>query len=94
VDAEKLKAMKAGETFETDAELTLSLHDSEKTLKARLRVIKLAGDRLLVSTADPLILHAGDYGLAAGVDKLREIAGLPSISPVVPVNATLVFDHK
>ncbi|WP_346839704.1 YceI family protein [Microbulbifer sp. SAOS-129_SWC] len=94
VDAKKLKAMQAGETFVTDADLTLSLHNSEKTLKTRLRVVKLAGDRLQVSTADPIILHAGDYGLAQGVEKLREIAGLPSISPVVPVVATLVFDHK
>lgn len=94
VDDKRLKAMKAGETFDTEAELTLSLHDSEKTLKTRLRVVKLAGDRLLVSTADPLILNAGDYRLTQGVDKLREIAGLPSISPVVPVTATLVFDPK
>jgi hypothetical protein len=39
-----------------------------------------------------VIVNAANLGLADGLEKLREIAGLPSISKAVPVSFVLVFE--
>jgi hypothetical protein len=57
-----------------------------------LTVAKLGRQRLLVTSERPLLLNAADVGLADGVERLREIAGLPSISPAVPVSFVLLFE--
>jgi hypothetical protein len=46
---------------------------------------------LQISNARPVVINAGEFELTRGVEKLREIAGLPSISPVVPVQFSLYF---
>jgi hypothetical protein len=51
----------------------------------------LTADRLLVSSVRPVIVNAGPLGLDEGVERLREAAGLPSISPAVPVTFQLTF---
>jgi hypothetical protein len=59
-----------------------------------LVVARLAAHKLLVSSRKPLVLQADDYDLLAGVEKLREVAGLSSISKAVPVSFVLVFHQK
>jgi len=44
-----------------------------------------------VTTLAPLIITAESVGLVAGVESLREIAGLPSISRTVPVTFSVKF---
>jgi len=55
-----------------------------------LRVTRQA-DGVRVSTLSPLIITAESVGLVAGVESLREIAGLPSISRAVPVTFSVKF---
>lgn len=73
-----------------DVEATLSLHGAEKQYTVPVTIAN-TGAQLLVGNAAPILLSAEDFGLGAGLDKLQELAGLPSITKVVPVNATLVF---
>jgi hypothetical protein len=47
---------------------------------------------LLVVSKQPVVISAAQFGLAEGVDSLREIAGLPSISVAVPVSFVLSFN--
>jgi hypothetical protein len=44
-----------------------------------------------VVTLAPLVLNAEDFGLAAGIEALRQLAGLKNISLAVPVSAVLIF---
>jgi len=39
-------------------------------------------------------VNASQVGLLAGIEKLRELAGLPSISPAVPVTFSLIFEQE
>ena len=39
----------------------------------------------------PCLSEAAVFGLSDGVDKLRELAGLPAITPAAPVNFTLTY---
>jgi hypothetical protein len=49
------------------------------------------GDKVVVSSATPIIIKAADFGLEKGVAKLQELAKLPSIATAVPVNFVLTF---
>lgn len=94
VDVAKLKSLKSGQTITVEADMTIQVHGEQKTETVPLRVTALEGGKLMVSTGAPIIVSAGDFKLLEGIDKLREVAGLKSISPIVPVTATLVFTTK
>ena len=72
---------------------TLSLHGLEQELDLFVIVTRLAEDRVLVVPDQLVILNAGDFDFGAGVEKLRELAGLDSISLAVPVSFYLVFER-
>lgn len=80
-----------GQYTTLDVPATLALHGEEHTLALTLDVTAAADGSLLVASRRPVIVNAADYRLAAGVEKLREVAGLPSISPAVPVTFSLRF---
>jgi len=46
---------------------------------------------VMVASTKPLIVDAAKFGMTEGVEKLREIAGLQSISNAVPVSFVMTF---
>ncbi|WP_078084118.1 YceI family protein [Microbulbifer mangrovi] len=94
VDAGKLGAMKAGHTETVSADLTVDIHGSQQTEKALLQVTALDDNRLLITSTAPIVINASNYKLLEGIDKLREVAGLDSISPLVPVTVNLIFTKQ
>ncbi|MDA8329456.1 MAG: YceI family protein [Betaproteobacteria bacterium] len=93
VDMSKVDALKVGETLDMPVNGKLSMHGVVQDSKTILHVVKLSGNQIQVTTKLPIILNADSYGLAAGIEKLREAAGLPVISAAVPVTFDLVFKH-
>ena len=91
IDLAELNTLAAGTSSVVPVELMLSLGGLEFPLTAELLVTRLATDRMLISTFKPIIVNAANVALAEGVEKLREIAGLPSISNAVPVTFVLQF---
>lgn len=91
VDAAALAGLEAGEVLEQEVEARVSLHGMEQTVAANLAVTALADGSLQVHTLTPLLVGAGSFGLAGGVEQLREVAGLPSINPNVVIHFTLVY---
>lgn len=91
LDMTLLETSVAGQATSAPVELTLDLHGASKVILSDLRVIGLADGALLVSTVNPIMLSATDFGLDAGILKLAEVAKLPSIASVVPVTFSLVF---
>ncbi|WP_334107491.1 YceI family protein [Methylobacillus sp.] len=87
------KAPAAGEAKIEAVKLQLAVNGKTIPLEARLRVAGLGKQGLLVSTIEPLLIDAAALGYTEGIEKLREVAQLPSISPVVPVTFSLVFDY-
>ncbi len=57
-----------------------------------LRITRLDLDRLMVVSEQPVVVNARDFGLVPGVEALRKIVGLSSISLAVPVTFVLVFE--
>ena len=71
---------------------TLALKDRQIPLSVEAQVLQSSPDTVLVSSAKPILLSAGQLGLSAGVAKLQELAGLPSISDAVPLTFSLTFN--
>lgn len=95
VDAAMLDSMAPGTLSEPQTyAASVSLHGVMKELSAELQVVKLDADTVLVQLARPLLVAAGDFGLAEGVEELRTIANLPSINPQVVVDFSLVYDKQ
>lgn len=91
VDPSSLAGLASGETMAIAADAAISLNGAEQTLPADLGVTRIGPDKVRVETRTPIILAAGSFGLAAGVERLREVAGLPAITEQVPVSASLTY---
>tara|TARA_R110002110_G_C13470229_1_gene720373 strand:+ start:9405 stop:9998 length:594 start_codon:yes stop_codon:yes gene_type:complete len=91
VDPEMLAVVADGGVVTTDIDVVLSLHGQQATLSVPVLVSGGEGSLLRVISARPVVVNAGDFGLGAGVEALRDVAGLSSISTAVPVTFNLVF---
>ena len=91
VDPAKLKALQPGQSMHLTADVTVEIHGQQNTEKADLQVTGLAGNQVQVTTNAPIVVNAGNYKLLEGIEKLRAVAGLDSISPIVPVTVKLTF---
>lgn len=91
IDMSKVVALKTGETLDMPVKGKLNLHGITQDISVVLHMVKLRGNQIQVATKMPIILNADAYGLAAGIEKLREAADLPVISAAVPVTFNLVF---
>lgn len=71
----------------------LTLHGKQQNVVANVLVSR--GKKMwVVSTTEPILIKADDFDLGAGVEKLRELAGLNTISKIVPVSFVLSFNDK
>jgi hypothetical protein len=91
LDLNRLQGLARGASTVVSTELLFSIGDADLPITTDLLVARLADDRMLVATLKPIIVNADAVSLAAGVEQLREIAGLPSISKAVPVSFVLQF---
>ncbi|WNC71913.1 YceI family protein [Thalassotalea psychrophila] len=69
----------------------LELNDKKKSVQIPTWVTKVSETKLMVTSIKPVIINAKDFGLEEGVQQLKEIASLPSISNAVPVSFVLTF---
>jgi len=94
IDLSVLEAIAQGASSAIDINANLNLHGTVMPIKLNVIVTRLVGAKLSVVSAQPLILNVGDYSLVSGVNKLMELAKLPSISHAVPVSFYLTFKLK
>jgi len=92
-DVRMLENLSVGESRTNNVTYTLNLHGMSQTLSTELNLVKLAGNKIQISSVSPIIINAGQFALAQGVEALREVAGLPSINPNVLVTFYLVYQQ-
>ena len=68
----------------------LNLHGMEVDLKSKVMILH-KNNTLRIITNHPILISAENFNLTQGIARLQEIAGLGSISSVVPVILDLVF---
>lgn len=86
-----LEALAPGESVEQRLGGTLSLKGRSIPLEFSVRVSRQGSDAVRVESLGPVMVSAEQLGLATGVEALRVIAGLNSITPMVPVSFSLLF---
>lgn len=91
VDASQIEQASVGSIMSMTIEASISLHGQSQTIPVMVSVAKLAKDKLMVASEAPLVVNAADFGFTSGVEKLRELAGLSSISLAVPVSFVLTL---
>jgi polyisoprenoid-binding protein YceI len=92
INLDALTGMDAGSSVARQIDFELSLHGQSVALAADVQITR-TGEGVIVSTLKPIIVMADSFSLVAGVEKLREVAGLPGISRAVPVSFTVVFEQ-
>tara|TARA_B110000459_G_C16445776_1_gene418369 strand:+ start:238 stop:831 length:594 start_codon:yes stop_codon:yes gene_type:complete len=92
INLDALTGMDAGSSVARQIDFELSLHGQSVALAADVQITR-TGEGVIVSTLKPIIVMADSFSLVAGVEKLREVAGLPGISRAVPVSFTVVFEE-
>lgn len=94
IDLSKLADLAPGQREIVDLGAQFTLHGVSQSMDAELSVFRLTDSRILVVAHELVMLDATAFGLAGGIEKLRELADLPSISAAVPVAFYLVFEKK
>lgn len=94
IDSESVAMLEPGESTNMTVEAMLSLHGTERPVTMDVKVARSGDHSLLVTTNRPVIVNAPEFALSDGVEALRAIAGLPSISLAVPVSFVLAFDQR
>lgn len=92
VNTMMLDELAAGSSQSMAVEAELALHGQSIPMTFEVVVARMGNGDLLVMSQKPVVVNASLFNLADGVEALREIAGLPSISAAVPVSFVLSFD--
>ena len=92
-EAQELAQVNSGAPLQIIKPLKLSLHGVEAEVEAHVSIVSV-GNRAWVSTVQPILISAADFGLSGGVETLREVAGLQAISSAVPVSVDLRLQKK
>lgn len=91
IDNQTIEQLAVGEVARIEVTGEIALHGAKQTVKTQVQVIKLSNNKILVNSLKPIIIQANDFNLVAGVEKLKDLAVLPSISNAVPVTFSLYF---
>ena len=88
LSASQLDALKAGDNVSETIKVTVSLHGMSVDKLAPLSVV-VSEDGLRVTSTQPIVVTAKDFGLESGVAALQAIAGLNAISQSIPITVDL-----
>ncbi|OUR72216.1 hypothetical protein A9Q78_07875 [Methylophaga sp. 41_12_T18] len=94
IDLEKVDAIAEGASAAMIIDAELDLHGFKQPVSLDLIVTRLVGAKISVVSSQPILVRADDFSLVAGINKLRDLAKLPSIGYTVPVSFYLIFNHK
>jgi len=93
IDMSRLQRLQTGDQMAYETELSVSLKNIETQYDAYLNVTRLGPNKVMVTSTAPIYVHADDFELQSGVDKLQALANLSSITPIVPVTFSLIFER-
>ena len=91
IDPVAFETLGVGETITQPLKATLSVKGIEAPIETEVSVTRTAENGVLVTSIEPVIVYADALELTDGLATLQELAGLPSITPVVPVSFSIAF---
>ncbi len=94
VEPNAFAGLEVGERARMPVKGMLSLHGAEAPVEVDAFVTRIAPARVEVESVEPVVVYLSDFDLEPGLERLRDIAGLPSITASSPVTFTFVFDAQ
>ena len=91
VDLQTILLTEVGKSLDVTYRGVLELKSKQFLIPIKLSVTRLGNESFSVTSSEPLLLNADRLGLSGGIESLRVIAGLPSISKSVSVTFSLIF---
>ena len=91
ISTDSVASMPAGASHTMTIDAELDLHGTTVELVIPVTIVKVTGDSFFVSSQKPVVINASQFKLVAGIEALREVAGLSSITTAVPVSFGLLF---
>ena len=91
LDLDQISQLAVGTLMVQPIVVQLNLHGSTQKIESNVVVTRLAEDQILVVNQSILAVKAAEFGLLKGIEVLRQLAGLPSISPVASVSFVFTF---
>lgn len=85
---QQLMALKSSGSVAESVSVSVALHGNTVSKQVELAAAK-AGNTVRVTTIQPIVITAAEFGLEAGVAALQQIAGLKAISRSIPVTVDL-----
>ena len=89
-----LSALAEGKRQSIEEEITVSMAGVKASFDANFMVTRLGPNLVLVESERPVYVQASDFEFEGGIAELKNLANLDSITPVVPVSFSLVFDRS
>ncbi len=93
IDPSAFEVLGIGESVTQPLEGTLSVRGIDAPFATDVTVTRVGPDRVLAVSDEPIIVEAGRYDLIDRLGQLQELAGLPSITPAVPVTFLLALER-
>ncbi len=91
IDMSEVNELKVGQTKIVEIEAQLVFAGVENDIEAEMLVVRLSEDRVLVTTADFIMLSSEDLEIDGGIDMLQKLAKLSGITRSIPVSVRAVF---
>ena len=93
LDPTAFEALEVGKSMLHPLKAKLTVKGVEAPIDTNVTVTRTAENRVLVTSVEPVIVYADALELTDGLAQLQEIAGLPSITPAVPVTFRIAFQR-
>ncbi|MBL4682226.1 MAG: YceI family protein [Pseudomonadales bacterium] len=93
IDLKSILALENGRYLSVNLDAKLILHGVELPIELNLQVMRVSSGSFLVQSKKPVVINASSFGLEKGVEALRVIAGLSTITLGVPVSFSLIFHN-
>ncbi|WP_252274483.1 YceI family protein [Pseudomonas subflava] len=94
IDLAPITGLAPGAQLEIRLPIQVEIRGRKHGYMTELLATRLDDRRFQVVTLAPLVLHAEHFGLQKGIEALREVARLDSISLSVPVGAVMIFTTR
>lgn len=94
LDAKTLDGLASGGGGSLEVAGSVTLAGKSAQVALPLSVATVGKDRVVVQSSKPVLVEASTFGLDGGIEKLRELANLEVIAPVVPVTVAVTFARK
>ncbi|MAW28145.1 MAG: hypothetical protein CMP98_05050 [Gammaproteobacteria bacterium] len=93
IDMSEISQLQTGQSMRLSLRGNLDLHGQTGNLTIPIQVTRSSHTVFVISTTRPIVISADQFELGAGIEALKDIAGLAHITPTVPVSFTLVFEE-